>query len=238
MSNTIKNPISINLVKFFLVGLLFWGVFWSGQFFIAGNAYYNVKNSVEQWQEQPSRASIDKAHLALKKIESAIKYFPNNALYLQMRGQVYEWLAFTDRKNTSNQHLKSAMESYQNSLVLRPKWAASWVGLASSKWKLNQLDDEFYAYLANAQNVGPQDALLHSFIAEFGLSMFQAKSIHYVKIKDTLAKHLDSGLQNPLSRERVLQSIEKYSLEDTVCRWLKSSSYPVRKQIRHCVNHD
>ncbi len=233
-----SKALSINMIKFLLIGLLFWGVFWSGQFFIAGNAYYSVKNSVEQWQEQPSRASIDKAHLALKKIETAIKYFPNNALYLQMRGQVYEWLAFIDRKSESNQFLESAMASYHNSLTLRPKWSASWVGLASSKWKLNQLDDEFYSYLDSAQKVGPQDALLHSFIAEFGLSMFHAKSIHYVKIKGMLAKHLHRGLQNPLSRERVLQSIEKYSLEKTVCRWLKSSPYPVRKQIPNCVSYD
>ena len=225
------------LAKYATVLIAFWGAYWSAQFFLASNAYYSVKNNVEQWQREPSRVSVEKANAALTQINLSISYFPENSLYFQMRGQVYEWLAYTGSDN-SNLYLKDAISSYQKSILLRPYWAASWVGLASSKWKLNEVDDEFYHYLATAQLVGPQDAVLHSFISEFGLSMFEARSIHYVNVKDILTKHLDLGLQNPLSRKRIAQSITDKSLEQTVCRWLKSSQYSVRKQIPGCITYD
>ena len=225
------------LAKYAIVIIAFWGAYWSAQFFLASNAYYSVKNNVEQWQREPSRVSVEKANAALTQINVSIGYFSENSLYFQMRGQVYEWLAYTGSDN-SNLYLNDAISSYQKSILLRPYWAASWVGLASSKWKLNEVDDEFYHYLATAQEVGPQDAVLHSFISEFGLSMFEARSIHYVNVRNILTKHLDLGLQNPLSRKRIVQSITDKALEATACRWLKSSQYSVRKQIPGCITYN
>lgn len=210
-----------------------WGFTWSAQLFVAGNAFYNVKNVLDTWQESPDRASFKQAENALVNIRIAINYFPQNALYYQMEGQVYEWLAFTTQTNKVS-FLSEASLSYQKSLYRRPTWAGSWIGLASIKWKKGQLDDTFYVYLDKAIEVGPQDAITHAFIAEYGLAMLQARSIHYVKIKNRLKLHVLLGLQNPLSRNQVLTTIDKYNAKQTVCSWLITEPISIPFKLLGC----
>lgn len=225
--------------------LALWSFIWSAQLFIAGNAYYSVKNSISVWQRTPEKASKEKIEQALGKIDNALRYFPENALYHQMKGQLHEWMAFSQVKFTqttgpqrpADANLRQAAFSYQKSLQLRPTWSGSWIGLASVKWKQGEVDETFYRYLEQAVSAGPQDAIVHKFFAEFGLEMFTARSIHYVTIQKKLKHHLDLGLQNPLSRDFVVEAIEKNQASDVVCRWLRASSYPVRKRIPNCISY-
>lgn len=230
-----------------LIGL--WSFVWSVQLFIAGNAYYSVKNSIDVWQRKPELVNALKVDRALGKIEIALSYFPKNALYYQMQGQLYEWKAFSVEDeavpsdvqtvpSNSPENLNQAFVAYKKSLELRPNWSGSWIGLASVKWKRRELDSAFYAYLARAVEVGPQDAIVHKFVVAYGLDMFVARSLHYVEVKDLLKRHLDAGIQNPLSRSFVLQAIQQHNVTETVCRWLNDSSYSVRKRIPNCVTYN
>lgn len=250
LKNGIAAHVSINVALKWVTGVLaLWCVLWSAQLFIAGNAYYSVKNSISLWQKKPELASVKHIDNAIEKIAIALHYFPKNALYHQIQGQLYEWKAFTKgefvavdsaqaaQKDKASSLYQSAA-SYEKGLQLRPNWSGSWIGLASIKWKLNELDETFYMYLGRAIEVGPQDAIVHKFITEFGLAMFAARSVHYVKVQSKLKRHLDLGIQNPLSRDFILKTIEKQEASSTVCRWLKDSSYPVRKRIPDCVNYD
>lgn len=241
-----SNSLILKWIMVLLAGFCF---LWSFQLFIAGNAYYSVKNDIEVWQLSPNKASMEKINSGLGKIRNAIDYFPDNALYYQIQGQLFEWKAVVEKRNkesggveldsqSSSAYLDNAAQSYEKSLLLRPKWSGSWIGLASVKLQQGELDEAFYYYLDNAKQVGPQDAILHKFIVEFGLEMFSARSIHYVKVKEQLKQHLDLGLQNPLSRDFVLKTIAKHNASETVCRWLRDATYPVRKRIPNCITYN
>ena len=237
------------VLKWIVALMALWSLVWSVQLFIAGNAYYSVKNNIDMWQQRPERATTEKIERALNKIETALSYFPKNALYYQVQGQLYEWKAYSvgeagvssDTQTAafdSKRNLYQAFTAYEKSLELRPNWSGSWIGLASVKWKQRELDSAFYDYVTRAVDVGAQDAIVHKFIVEYGLDMFAARSVHYVKVKDLLKRHLDLGIQNPLSRNFVLEAIQKHSAEEVVCRWLNTSSYPVKKRIPNCVTYD
>lgn len=241
-----NNSLILKWVMVLLAGFCF---LWSMQLFIAGNAYYSVKNDIEGWQLSPDKASIKRIDSGLGKIGNAIDYFPDNALYYQIQGQLFEWKAVIEKRSkesgdaelglkSTSANLNNAAQSYEKSLLLRPTWSGSWIGLASVKLLRDELDDEFYHYLKNAKQAGPQDAIVHKFIVEFGLEMFSARSIHYVKIKEQLKQHLNLGLQNPLSRDFVLKTIQKHNASETVCRWLRDASYPVRKRIPNCITYN
>lgn len=246
-------PSFVANINFFFkwLALLFasFGFVWSAQLFIAGNAYYSVKNDIELWQLAPDKATAKKVGRALDEIGNALQYFPDNALYHQIQGQLFEWAAITSERGQPeksvtqgevevNANLREAATSYEKSLQLRPHWSGSWIGLASVKLQQGDLDNAFYYYLQQAQKTGPQDAIVHKFIVGFGLEMFSARSIHYVKIKDELRHHLDVGLQNPLSRDFVLNAIQKHNASEAVCRWLRDASYPVRKRIPDCISYN
>ncbi|WP_218397044.1 VpsP family polysaccharide biosynthesis protein [Alteromonas lipotrueae] len=218
-----------------------WGVVWSAQFFVSGNYYYRVNNQLNAWQSNPERVTASKVSDAITKIDSAISMFPNNALYYQMRGQLYEWQAFTANGTADSNKasmLNLAAANYHQSLLLRPLWPASWVGLASVKWKRNEVDDTFYQYMNKAIEVGPQDAIVHQFIVEFGLANYAARSPEYIKVIQLLKHHMNLGLINPHSREAIVQSIVNYNAEEPACRWMRLAAYPVRKRIPNCITYN
>ena len=126
------------------------------------------------------------------------------------------------------------MLSYKKSLKLRPNWSGGWIGLASVKWKLGELDSQFYQYLDAAVSVGPQDAIVHRFIAEFGITMYVNRSMHYAKILKRLRHHLDLGIKNPLSRKLILNLISENNLNEPACRWLGPSTFAVSTGLLNC----
>lgn len=86
------------ILKWILVLLAGFCFLWSMQLFIAGNAYYSVKNDIEGWQLSPDKASISRIDSGLGKIGIAIDYFPDNALYYQIQGQLFEWKAVVEKE--------------------------------------------------------------------------------------------------------------------------------------------
>ena len=218
--------------------LALYGLYFSWQQLTVGNSYYRVKNNLDTWQQSPSLANETSARIMLEEIDSAIEKFPDNALYYQLRAQTIEWLVYaqpTERKSEKLDLLNVAYEDYQKSLELRPAWAGSWVGLATIKWKLDELDESFYSYLQQAEKFGPQDSLTHIFYAEFGLNMFSIRSIHFVRVKSQLKKHIHLGLLNPLSRNAVLKSISNHDAKQVVCVWLKKHPNSSSRKILGCV---
>ncbi len=212
--------------------------------FIVSNTYYSVKNSLDSWDSTPSSISIDDVKIALTKITEVTRKSPDNALYYQLQGQLYEWLHFSESLEDGEQvlqhlarqetALKSAAQSYQKSLSLRPNWSGGWIGLASVKWKLGELDTEFYSFIDEAIRVGPQDAIVHKFIVKFGLKMYVERSVHYAKVFKRLRHHLELGIQNPLSRNFVLEAVRKNNANEPVCRWLGASSHSVNTGLLRC----
>ena len=229
-------------LTYFIALIAFLSFLGSAKQFLVSNTYYSVKNSLDGWSSAPSSVSVKEVEIALTKIEEVIDKTPNNALYYQLQGQLYEWLHFSFANDSEvltsaiNQTsaLQSAALSYKESLKLRPNWSGGWIGLASVKWKLGELDSQFYQYLNNAVKVGPQDAIVHRFIAEFGLTMYVNRSVHYAKIFKRLRHHLDLGTKNPLSRKFILEFISENNLNEPVCRWLGSSAYAASTGLLNC----
>ena len=103
------------------------------------------------------------------------------------------------------------------------------------KWKRNEVDDAFYQYMNKAIQVGPQDAIVHKFIVEYGLANYAARSPEYIKVIQLLKHHMKLGLINPHSRDAIVQSIASYNVEEPACRWMRLAAYPVRKRIPNCI---
>lgn len=231
-------------VTFLFVSIALFSFLGSTNQFFVSNTYYSVKNSLDSWNSAPSSVSVQDVEIALKKIQEVIDKTPNNALYYQLQGQLFEWLHFSTnlendleaapKANNRTSELHKAILSYKESLKLRPNWSGGWIGLASVKWKLGELDNEFYKYLDNAVSVGPQDAIVHRFIAEFGLTMYMKRSVHYAKILKQLRHHLDLGIKNPLSRKFILKLISENNLNEPACRWLGPSTFAVSTGLLNC----
>ena len=215
------------------IAVLLCSIYYAFVFGIAQLHYYNVKNSLDFWRKNPELLRLKDVDENLERINSAVALMPDNPLYYQSRGQVFEWKAIVDKQN-SVLLLQEAMQNYQTSLAYRPLWAPTWINLASVKWKLGELDEEFKQYLEKAIITGPQQASVHKFIVKFGLAHYRARSSGYVLVYKQLPKHLALGLRNPLSERDILQSINTYQLQDFACRLLEGEPPRIRSKIKGC----
>lgn len=104
-----------------------------------------IKLSVEDWDKL--RANLSRA-LELDPDNADI----HNILALAIEGRFSNVAPEDDMAAPFRQ---KALEHYRHSVTLRPVWPYSWVKLALVKYRLGQIDDEFYEALHNAENLGP-----------------------------------------------------------------------------------
>jgi len=77
-------------LTYFIALIAFLSFLGSAKQFLVSNTYYSVKNSLDGWSSTPSSVSVKEVEIALTKIEEVIDKTPNNALYYQLEGQLYE----------------------------------------------------------------------------------------------------------------------------------------------------
>lgn len=187
---------------------------------IASVNFYNVKNTIENWREDPSETSLKQYLFAKNNSLVANKYHPHNALYADIKAQVDEWGVVFEFEDPI-EGLNSAKQSYLQASQLRPLWPVTWASLVKVKWRQQEFDDEMRFYLQQTNKLGPKKAEVNILIAELGLALYKNNHPMLFEIRPLFYERLAQGLLNPLSRKEVKQIIENYQAERLVCRWLR-----------------
>ena len=229
-----KKALPLRLTQLTILVFCVYGLYWTFNFLTASNNYYHAKNAVENIRKNAEVRTVENINTALEHVNIAIQYFPQKSGYYLLRAELYEWKA----KLLPNERLSlltSAFDDFTLALKYRPHWPPTWANLAAIKWKLGETDDEFYYYLNTAIELGPQHEIVHIFVAEYGLAMLAEHSREFGKINVVLRRHIQQGLKNSLSRERIVNAIKLHQLEREVCRWMVDAEYRVRRAIPGCV---
>lgn len=186
---------------------------------VASVNFYNVKNIIEKWHDDPLDSDLKDYQVAKNNSLVANKYHPDNALYLDLVAQVDEWGVIFEFENRI-EGLNSAKEYYLQATQLRPLWPVTWASLAKVKWRLQEFDNEMLFYLAQANKLGPKKPEVNLLFADLGLALYKNSHPMLFKIRPMFYERLAQGLINPLSRNAVKQIVENYGVESLVCRWL------------------
>jgi hypothetical protein len=186
---------------------------------VASVNFYNVKNIIEKWHNDPLDSDLKDYQVAKNNSLVANKYHPDNALYLDLVAQVDEWGVIFEFENRI-EGLNSAKAYYLQATQLRPLWPVTWASLAKVKWRLQEFDNEMLFYLAQANKLGPKKPEVNLLFADLGLALYKNSHPMLVKIRPMFYERLAQGLINPLSRNAVKQIVENYGVESLVCRWL------------------
>lgn len=195
--------------------------------------YYKVKNTLDSWSESPDKSSIEQYWLAKSDILQANDFHPQNAYYLDIMGQVYQWGAIFEFED-KQEALNSAKALYLQSTQLRPLWPDTWASLVMVKWRLQQFDDEMLLYLGKANNLGPQKPVVNILFSHLGLALYTTDNKFFFNIRNEFKQRLAKGLVNPLSRKSVVGLIKQYQSERAACRWLATEHESVKVFIPNC----
>ncbi|MBL4765824.1 MAG: VpsP family polysaccharide biosynthesis protein [Colwellia sp.] len=191
----------------------------------ANLSFYAANHYLETWLDINKLTDVEEYQKALRSINDANGFHPDNSHYLVTQGLVYEWAGtgniFSDEKERKQQLLK-AKAYYLDAVKLRPTWPVTWATLAILKWRLGEIDQQLIDYLFQADKFGQHTPEVNQAWLEVGFYLYQNKSTFTAKIVKGLRKHLVITFNDPrpYSRKLAVAIIKRHQAERLACSWL------------------
>ncbi|MCV6614650.1 MAG: hypothetical protein OIF35_06705 [Cellvibrionaceae bacterium] len=128
---------------------------------LADIGVYSVRYQLNDWHKQRQLPDPSGLRGAMAKVDRALALDPRNPEYLEMKAYLY-WLRILAVAPEAQAPLRqvadwsaAAAALHRQAIDLRPRWPASWSGLALMKAYQQQWDQEFEQALAKAAELGP-----------------------------------------------------------------------------------
>jgi len=165
------------------------------------------------------------------KLNEALIFNPDNPDLMQSLGAAYEnEYAFHPASDSNAQrHRKAAQEYYRESLNKRPSWPHHWVDLALVKYRLNEIDGEFYQAMTNALLLGPWEPWVQRIVADIGMhNWYNFQPEMQALIKTTI----QNGVKHRNSAKPMLELVKRYDMFELVCT-TESNDQLLKKYCEH-----
>ena len=154
-------------------GLLLAGIYAAGMRGLADAEYYPARRAMTQWsaaKRPPSAVALDAAQASL---ERAAALAPSNPLYVEELGRLYEMRALPLPLPASRPLLEQSRAQFRRAAALRPGSPYAWSNLALVKYRLGEMDFEFYGALDRAARFGPWEPAVQLALADIGLASWR-----------------------------------------------------------------
>jgi len=148
------------------------GIYAAGKRGLADTADYPARRALAQWASEkraPGETEWQAVHAAL---ERAAALAPANPLYVEELGRLLELRAAgMDRSDPAARSLlEQSRAQFRQAVAMRPGSPYAWASLALVKFRLNEMDYEFYGALERAARFGPWEPAVQLALADIGLA--------------------------------------------------------------------
>lgn len=105
-------------------------------------------------------------------LSKAVELDPNNPEFHEKLAFAIEgrFLNVESKEPKAQVYRELALQHYRKSVHLRPVWAYAWANVASIKYRLGQIDEEFFEALHNVVKLGPWEPGLQRLVIEIGIN--------------------------------------------------------------------
>jgi hypothetical protein len=133
--------------------------------------YYSARRAIAKWPAPASTPGPDWQRVRAT-LEDAYSREPDNPLYAEELGRIHEWraLARAPSDHEARTHLRAALAAFRVAARMRPGSAVAWANIALVKFRLEEMDYEFYGALERAERMGPWEPGVQRTLADIGLS--------------------------------------------------------------------
>ena len=138
---------------------------------LADMADYPARRAMARWAADQQAPRENEWLAARAAVERAGALAPSNPLYAEELGRLLELRAAQmDRADPAARKLVvDARAEFRRAASLRPGSPYAWASLALVKFRLNELDSEFYGALERAARYGPWEPAVQIALADVGL---------------------------------------------------------------------
>jgi hypothetical protein len=177
---------------------------------------YPGKSTLALWQDGKRHLRQQDWNMVRNSLERALPYDRHNPDLLHDLGAVYdaEVAYYTPGDDAAAKNRTMARQYYLAALAGRPTWPHDWIVLALVKYRLGQIDAEFYQALRRAMALGPWEPSLKLVVADIGL--------HHWEKFDHAMRELVAGIIRDAVNKRdtamdMLNLLRRYDRLDMVC---------------------
>ena len=166
MNNIIYRSISLLIIPIFV-----YSIFIAGKWGMADIYYQPEVIKFKKLRDKKIELTQEDWDISHSNLTKAMKLDPYNPYIHEYFALVLEGLAAVSNPQDKKADLyrQQALAHYKESIIFRPTWPHAWISLASSKYKLGQVDDEYYEALSKAEQFGSWELVVQKFIIDIGL---------------------------------------------------------------------
>jgi polysaccharide biosynthesis protein VpsP len=183
-------------------------------------------STLKKWQLAPFTMSDREWNAIQTSLEKAHHYDPENPEIMMAAGLAHEGrFAFSAVELPEARPARLiALAYYRESVKLRPTWPYGWVDLALVKYRLGEIDDEFYNALNTSAELGPWEPGVQKVIIDIGLHGWSlmnedAHTLVLNTIKNA-AVHSNKGHVNS-----IIEQLKRYNILYYACHTVGDDPY-------------
>lgn len=174
--------------------------------------------TLKAWQLSPFEMSTKEWDGIRNNIERAHELDPGNPELLMALGLAHEgrFAHYAVQLPEAEQDRKKALVYYRQSVKLRPSWPYGWIDLALVKYRLGELDREFYDALAISTELGPWEPGVQKVIIEIGLHGWnEINDDAHTLVLDTIKKAVVHSDKKHVSS--IIKQLKQYNILYYAC---------------------
>ena len=177
---------------------------------------YPGTSSLALWQDGKRHLRQQDWKMVRTSLESALPYDRYNPDLLHDLGAVYdnEVSYYPPGDDSAEKNRDMARHYYLGALAGRPTWPHDWIVLALVKYRLDQVDAEFYQALRRAVTLGPWEPSVKFAVAEIGMH-------HWNKLDNDMRAFVTGIIRDAVSHRDtapdMLKLVRRYDMPDMVC---------------------
>ena len=156
-----------------LVGtaVLGYGVYESAKRGLADWSSMRWRHEIAGWAERRASPPPERLQEAITSLIDALALTPDDPTLIEHLGLAHELRATGSPPGSESWRLNlaQALEYFRKSAALRPTSPYTWANILMAKYRLGQVDDEFFAAMRHALDFGPWEPAVQLIVADTGL---------------------------------------------------------------------
>jgi hypothetical protein len=198
-------------------------IYLSFRFAMADVSAYSVKYAIESWDQKGELIPLDVIEPIAKKVDSAIRWWPDNAEYIEMKARVDLYRAISlanghEDVDGAMAQLNTAIDLHNQAINLRPHWPYSWANRSLVKAYTGVFDDEYFEGFSKASQYGPWEI-------SSNLSLVEAGLIGWAKLDESTRSLVVTAAERAAEHKpkRVSALLERYQFKEPFCQLMTES---------------
>jgi hypothetical protein len=187
------------------------------------------RHEIAGWAERRASPPPERLQEAITTLIDALALTPDDPTLIEHLGIALELRATGSPPGINSQRLDlaQALVSFRKAAALRPTSPYTWANILLAKYRLGQVDDEFFGAMRHALDFGPWEPAVQLIVADTGLGAWE-------RLDSGLRGRVSENLQRAAVRQAdALARIATYQRRiDLVC----AASFDKMKNKVKCVN--